>query len=91
MDATIVGAGIIGLLVGVVLGRWSARGARSRVVWVEPARRVSPGEPLDEQIDALIRAGRKIHAIKRHRELYGTDLRQARLAIDEAETRLLGS
>lgn len=86
MDTAIIGAGIFGLAIGLVLGRWSSRGARRRVVWSAAATRTAP----DEEIEALIRAGKTIHAIKRHREIHGSDLMQAKLAIEEAQTRLLG-
>lgn len=86
MDTAIIGAGIFGLVIGLVLGRWSSRRPRRHVVWSEASPRVAP----DEEIEALIRAGKTIHAIKRHREIYGSDLMQAKLAIEEAETRLLG-
>lgn len=32
---------------------------------------------LDERIDSLLLLGRKMDAIKRHRELFGSDLREA--------------
>ena len=45
---------------------------------------------VDPEIEELVRTGRKIHAIKRHRELYGSDLRGAKLAIDRLEARMNG-
>lgn len=85
MDTALLGAGMVGLLIGVMVGRWSARSTRRRLVWAEPAR----SWPPDEEIERLVRAGRKIHAIKRHRELHGSDLRQAKDAIDAVEAPLL--
>lgn len=41
-----------------------------------------------EQIDAMIFAGRKIEAIKQYRELNGTDLKDAKQAIDTREREL---
>jgi len=40
-----------------------------------------PGGPPQEIVD-LVRAGNKIAAIKRHRELYGSSLADAKDAID---------
>jgi hypothetical protein len=92
MDPTLIAVGIGSLILGFALGRRSARGPRRHLVWTgPPARRLTAqgdAEP-DEQIEALIRAGRKIHAIKRHRDLYGSDLREAKDAIDALEVRLL--
>lgn len=93
MDPTLIGVGLGGLIVGFGLGRRSARGLRRQVVWTEaPARQLTGtarDEEPDELIEALIRAGKKIYAIKRHRELYGSELREAKDAIDALELRLL--
>ena len=96
METAVIGAGLIGLVVGILVGRWSVRGTQRRLVWPAPARgrptRSTPVPiwPPDEEIEALVRAGRKIQAIKRHRDLFESTLRQARDAVDAIETRLLG-
>jgi hypothetical protein len=94
MDPTLIAVGLGGLIIGFALGRRSSRGLRRQVVWTETrARRLTSNESdtePDEQIELLVRAGKKIHAIKRHRDLYGSDLREAKDAIDALEYRLLG-
>lgn len=40
------------------------------------------------EVDALIRAGNKIEAIKRYRELTGDELREAKEAVDRREQNL---
>jgi len=47
--------------------------------------------PPDAEVDALVRAGKKIYAIKRHRDIFGSDLVEAKDAIDVLEMRLLGT
>jgi ribosomal protein L7/L12 len=39
-------------------------------------------EPVDAEVIRLARAGRKLEAIKRHRELTGADLAEAKSVID---------
>ena len=47
--------------------------------WEEPP----PPEGPDAEIVALVRAGNKIQAIKRYRELTGVDLATAEAAVDQ--------
>jgi ribosomal protein L7/L12 len=49
-----------------------------QVVFVEP----SPGEDLMEPVRALADRGEKIEAIKRHRELTGAGLAEAKQAVE---------
>jgi hypothetical protein len=84
MEPAAIAVGLAGLLVGVLVGRRSARGPRRRVI-----RTVDPGRwPANEEIESLVRAGRHIDAIRRHREIHGSDLREAKDAIDAIAARL---
>jgi ribosomal protein L7/L12 len=49
----------------------------------------SSGPPSPERIDELLRAGRKIEAIKAYRALHAVDLKAAKDAVD-ARARQLG-
>ena len=69
----------------VVLGLVSRLGERSGTGRSD----ASSGPPTPEQIDQLVRAGRKIDAIKAYRALHGVDLKAAKDAID-ARARQLG-
>jgi hypothetical protein len=53
-----------------------------------PPRRAPVAQGLDE-LERLLREGQKIQAIKRHRELTGSGLKQAKDAIEALEARLL--
>ena len=74
---------LVAFLLGMAVGR--AR-PRRRVVWSEPAR------PLQRsaEVDDLIRRGHKIEAIRRYRKLYGTDLKEAKDAVEAIERQLAG-
>jgi ribosomal protein L7/L12 len=53
----------------------------------EISRSLSPSQ-AEEQIERLICAGRKIEAIKLHRQAHGTGLREAKEAVEAEESRL---
>jgi ribosomal protein L7/L12 len=68
----------LGVLLAVVLVRRRAERADS------PLARLRKGgpPPTEEEIDASLRAGRKIEAIKLYRVLHGVDLKAAKEAIE---------
>ena len=69
----------------VGLGLMSRRGERPGSKEVRPGD--TPASPA--AIDALLRGGQKMQAIKYYRELYGVDLKAAKDAV-EARARALG-
>jgi ribosomal protein L7/L12 len=75
---------VLGVLLAVVLISRRAERADS------PLARLRKGgpPPTEEEIDASLRAGRKIEAIKLYRVLHGVDLKAAKEAI-EARARAL--
>lgn len=69
-----------GIAVVLLLGYLSRRGERADGA-SRPLRRAgTPATPTD--VDALLRGGRKIEAIKLYRSLHGVDLKTAKHAID---------
>lgn len=68
----------LGVLLAVVLISRRAERADS------PLARLRAGgpPPTEEEIDAALRAGRKIEAIKLYRVLHGVDLKAAKEAIE---------
>ena len=60
-----------------LVAAWEAKG-------VDPAV-VAPQPPVDAEVLELVRAGRKIQAIKRYREVTGAGLREAKEAVDDIE------
>jgi hypothetical protein len=78
----IAGLGAVALL-GILsrLGERPAGGAQNR--------RLDGAVPSPAEIDGLVRAGRKIEAIKMYRLLHGVDLKAAKDAV-EARARELG-
>lgn len=74
---------IIFLLAGVGTVLWAARRRRDLESAASP-----PQWPRDEVIEELLREGRKSEAIKRHRVLFGSDLIEAKTAIDALLARL---
>jgi ribosomal protein L7/L12 len=77
---------LAGVAVVVLLGLLSRRGERGEATF-RTAGRSAPKLPVD--IDGLLRAGRKIEAIKLYRTQHGVDLKAAKDAID-ARSRELG-
>jgi ribosomal protein L7/L12 len=72
----------LGVIVILVMSRQGERATSSRPQ--------SDSEPATaERIDALLRSGRKIDAIKAYRKLHGVDLKAAKDAVD-ARARELG-
>ena len=77
----------IGLfLFGFLVGRLTASKEKTTTVYQPIAgREITAADP---QIEALLRAGQKIDAIKLYRQNYGVDLKEAKDAVDAVELRL---
>ena len=81
-------------LLGFIIGRLTASKEKTTTVYQPVVRRgdVSRGSrdiaEIDPEIETAIRGGRKIDAIKRYREIYGTDLKGAKDAVEAMEERL---
>jgi hypothetical protein len=90
MDTQLLLTGLAMLLVGFVLGRMTARPGRRKVIYEAPQSVLAPtSDPAgDAELVEHLRAGRKIDAIKRHRALYGTGLKEAKDAVEALEARL---
>jgi hypothetical protein len=84
----LVGAAL--LVIGFVLGRVTAPKLRSTLVYEPPRPRVSDrdhGIRIDPQIEAALRAGNKIEAVKLYRKAHGTGLKESKDAIDALSAR----
>ena len=95
MDAQTLAAGAGLLLIGFLLGRLTAPRERSTVVYRPAGERAdrTPGgadDGADAEIEAYLRAGRKIEAVRRYRNAYGTDLKAAKDAVEAVAARLQG-
>ena len=89
----IVGAGLF--LAGYVLGRLTAPKASGSVAQTpfppqagHAVRTPAAGGPVDAEVEAHLRSGHKIMAIKRYRELYGVGLKEAKDAVEALEARM---
>jgi ribosomal protein L7/L12 len=80
--AVVIGIAVVALILGVAIGR--ARAPTRTVVWREEARAQGDGSrgETDPEIDRLLRGDRLIEAIKRHRELTGSGLKEAKDAME---------
>ena len=78
----ILGLAVLALmvLVGVIVVLAGNRGGE--VITLRPPMAGQQQQPAAETPEQLVRAGRKIEAIKRYRELTGLGLREAKDAID---------
>ncbi|HZY40404.1 MAG TPA: hypothetical protein VFF59_00230 [Anaerolineae bacterium] len=93
MQTVAIGVGLF--VLGFLSGRLTAPKERSTVVYnpiggrgdqqSKRAREIGAAYP---EIEAAIRSGRKIEAIKRYREAFGTDLKGAKDAVEALEARL---
>ena len=71
----------LGIIVLLVMSRRGERSASSRLQ--------TDNEPVSpERIDAFVRAGQKIEAIKAYRRLHGVGLKEAKDAVDAREREL---
>jgi ribosomal protein L7/L12 len=92
MTNLLIAAGL--LLLGFLIGRFTAPRDRTTVVYKPTAARaagaasISEGAPADGEIEAAIRSGRKIDAVKLYRAAYGTDLKAAKEAVEALQSRL---
>ncbi|MFC5525174.1 hypothetical protein ACFPPA_05400 [Rhodanobacter ginsengisoli] len=84
-DVTSILIGLLLFVAGYLLGRFGARMAstrRSRRAW-------KPNEAIsDAEIEAEIRAGRQIDAIKLYRRRDGSGLKEAKQAVDAMIARI---
>ena len=93
MQTLAIGGGLF--VLGFLIGRLTAPKERSTVVY-QPVRgrddrQSGSGRDLDAgdpEIEAAILSGHKIEAIRRYREVYGTDLKGAKDAVDALEARI---
>lgn len=82
------------VLLGFLIGRFTAPKERTTVVYKPTVPRGSGASAsseiaaVDAEIEAAIRSGRKIDAIKMYRETYGTDLKSAKEAVEALQSRL---
>jgi hypothetical protein len=80
------------LVIGFVLGRVTAPKLRSTLVYQPPRPRVSDRGHgtgrIDPQIEAALRAGNKIEAVKLYGKAHGTGLKESKDAIDALGARL---
>jgi ribosomal protein L7/L12 len=83
----LIGAAL--LIIGFVVGRVTAPSKRTTVTY-EPTRSRAVGEPprADPGVEAALRAGNKIEAIRRYRKLNGTGLKEAKDAVEVLAARL---
>lgn len=95
MKTIIIDVGLV--LFGFLIGRFTAPRERTTTVYQPTSGRGGAalahggeGTAADAEIEAAIRAGRKIEAIKLYRETYGTDLKSAKDAVEALQLRLGG-
>lgn len=74
-----VGVGVL-VLVGIAIAL-----SRRNGVEVVSLRPPAPGSPGLQSPEELVRAGRKIEAIKRYREIHGVGLKEAKDAVEAFE------
>lgn len=83
-QSLVIGIGLLAF--GFVIGRLTSPKEKTTTVYQPIAgREITAADP---QIEALLRAGQKIDAIKLYRQNYGVDLKGAKDAVDAVESRL---
>jgi len=85
MQTLAMGAGLF--ILGFLIGRVTAPKERSTTVY-QPVRSSVDAGSVDPEVEAALAAGHKIEAIKLYRKMYGTDLKEAKDAVDAIEARL---
>jgi ribosomal protein L7/L12 len=86
MQIDVVGIAIGVFLFGFLVGRFTSPKEKTTTVYQPIAgREITAADP---QIEALLRAGQKIDAIKLYRQNYDVDLKEAKDAVDAVEARL---
>jgi ribosomal protein L7/L12 len=94
MEMQTVAMGVGVFVLGFLIGRLTAPKERSTTVY-QPVRGRDDRESrsgrelddIDPEIATALAEGHKIEAIKRYREVYGTDLKGAKDAVDAIEAR----
>ena len=77
---------VIGVLAGIIIGFVLAKltgGKRDKPH--AATREVIDRKNMDSDVIALLESGRKVQAIKRYREVYNVDLKEAKEAVDSLE------
>jgi len=87
----LIDAGLV--LIGFLIGRFTAPRERTTVVHkpragVPASFAEASGNPADAEIAAALREGRKIEAIRIYRTAYGTDLKDAKDAVEALQAQL---
>ena len=80
----------LAFVIGIGVGRRMSK--RHTVVWREPPERgpaSAAGLIEDPQVDALLREGQLIAAIKRYRELSGLGLKESKDAVEARQRQLM--
>ena len=86
MQIGVIGIAVAVFLFGFLVGRLTSPKEKTTTVYQPIAgREVTAADP---EIEALLRAGKKIDAIKLYRQNYGVDLKDAKDAVDAVESRL---
>ena len=87
-STTVVVIALVALVIGIVLGR--KRSKDRTVVWREERQAgEGPGAPVvDAEVDAFLRQGQLIAAIKRYREVSGVGLKEAKDAVEARQREL---
>ena len=86
MQIGVIGIAVAVFLFGFLVGRLTSPKEKTTTVYQPIAgREITAADP---QIEALLRAGKKIDAIKLYRQNYGVDLKDAKDAVDAVESRL---
>jgi ribosomal protein L7/L12 len=81
-------------LLGFIIGRVTASKEKTTTVYrpvVPRGDALTSGRDIaqiDPEVEAAIRSGHKIDAIRRYREIHGTDLKDAKDAVDAIEATL---
>jgi ribosomal protein L7/L12 len=87
-STTVVVIAVVALVIGIVLGR--KRSKDRTVVWREERQAgEGSGSPVvDAEVDAFLRKGQLIAAIKRYREVSGVGLKEAKDAVEARQREL---
>ena len=90
MDPTTVAVAVAIFIAGLIVGRVTAPKTRTTVVYPPaPAPEEGGDAESDGSVEAALRAGRKIDAIRLYRERHGVGLVQAKQAVEAIQGRLL--
>ncbi len=84
MQSVAIGIGLF--VFGFLIGRITSPKEKTTTVYQPVAGREVTG--ADPEIEALLRAGHEIDAIKLYRQNYGVDLQGAKDAVDAIQARL---